>query len=210
MTIDTTRIATEKAKAAALRQRRLPVHRSTEYDAATFRVVYFTHGGAHELYGRAQREYEIEVSRPDTKQWIANHHMVQANNMMHGWMMNSLPDAEKFSLEYKRWCSNVSVWPEALCNRLHPAFKAIEDLGIDTDGQYRREYARMLADFNKAICDIDRKTAHLSGTAKWKARWQEYKAEITEFYYDEWVPFIDDLSARTGANAAGFEGPDMR
>ena len=204
MTIDATNIATAAAKTAARRNRSKPVTRSPNFDGTTFQRVYRENWGDEELLVRAQREHEMFTASPATKHWLASHHMVMAKNMMWSCMEHSPTMSEEGMRECKAWCQGVASWPDSMCNRLFPAFSGIEALGIDTTRQYRTEFVRKLAIFNKAICSIDQKTATLGGTAKWEIRWREYKGEITEFYYDEWLPFVNDLCEATGANEYGF------
>ena len=200
MPIDQSKIATDAAKAAALRHPGKRPYKSSPFDGRTFQREYLTHGGNVLLLSRAIREHEIETSDPAEKLWLAYHHMEQAQAVMQRRMLTELKSKERFSPEPKEWCNLIAQWPELACDRLDPAFKALEDINCDPDGQYRREYAAIMTKFNEALCGIDRKTAHLSGTAKWKQRWAEYQSEIMEFFYDDWEEFIGKMMLFTSAH----------
>lgn len=209
MTIDPSKIATRAAKAAVARQRsqgRSPVTNLYGFNGDAFQREYFRLGGDPDLYARSLRACEIGMlsTAPDQQLFTAHLHMIEAKSVMRSLMESSSTIREDFDPEHKEWCLQVLCWPEIMCDRLFPAFGAIEALQIDPAGQYRRDYERLLAGFNRAICSIDQKTRHLIGQGKWKARWPEYKAEITDFYVDEWQPFIHGLCERTGAYDQGL------
>lgn len=200
MSIDASKIATAAAKAAARRHRGNLTRRSPAYDGATFQRTYIANGGDVRWLSSETREHEISQEYPDTQHSLASHHIREARRVMH-WLVEDSPTIkEQFGPEYKLWCQDVAGWLEHRCDRLHPAFSALERLGYDQDGQFRHEFRCMLEDFNRALCSIDQRTSHLKGTARWQTRWREYKAEITDFYYDEWLPFMALLSEKTGVD----------
>lgn len=197
MTIDSTKIATAAAKAAAARLRGKPTEWSRSFNGAAFQRAFFAHGGTHDSVGRATREYEISVALPDIALRHAQHHVGEAARVLHDLLEYSTVMREWPTPEYKEWCALVTAWVPDTGDRIYPACAALEMLGDDPTKQYRHEFERIVSAYSRTLHGIDQRTAHLTGKAKWSARWIEYKAALLEWYYDDWLPFIDQMRQHT-------------
>ncbi|MDR3371203.1 hypothetical protein [Rhodoferax sp.] len=198
MTIDSTKIATDAAKAIIARLDGKPRAWSPNFKGRAFQHAYFAYGGTHEHVGRATREYEISVALPDMALLHARDHVAEAARVLHARLEYSTVMREWPAPEYKEWCTLVTAWVPETGDRIYPACAALEMLSIDPSRQYRHEFERIVSAYSRALHGIDQRTAHLTGKAKWSERWTEYKAALIEWYYEDWLPFIDHMRKITG------------
>lgn len=129
---------------------------------------------------RFLRIYEIRLtSDPSRLERLASHHILRAEEYRVSDVYWAVWEDD---LELK--CESLRAQTYPLLDRIVPACEAIQKLGLDPDGECRRDLYEIFAVLDRAFNRVDDEVKHLTEKAQLEERWSRYKEILQN--WNEW------------------------